>query len=108
MADGRVHNGQSVPQPGDREVRPHDDWPQGYWEVVGENLFHGVTVDGGYSSRCCPFVVRLVDVFVETRVVEQPEGEGRAKAREVATMQQYGRNQTISHRAENPHIPDCC
>ena len=79
VADGRVHNGQSIPQPGDREVGPHDDWPQGYWEVVGENLFHRVAVDGGYSSRCCPLMVRLVNVLVETRVVEKPEGEGRQR-----------------------------
>ena len=91
VADGRVHNGQSIPQPGDREVGPHDDRPQGYWEVVGEKLFHRVAVDGGYSSWCCPLVVRLVNVFVKTRVVEEPKGEGRAMAREV------GRNMTPNY-----------
>ena len=88
VADGRVHNGQSIPQPGNREVGSHDDRPQGYWEVVGENLFHRVAVDGGYSSWCCPLMVRLVDVFVKTRVVKEPEGEGERQEK----LQQYGRN----------------
>lgn len=80
VGDSRVHNGQSIPQPGDREVGPHDDWPQGYWEIVGENLFHRVAVDGGYSSRCRPLMVCLVNVFVETRVMEEPvKGRGRKR-----------------------------
>ena len=79
VGDGRVHNSQSKPQPGNREVGPHDDWAQGYWEIVGENLFHRVAIAGGYSSWCRPLMVCLVNVFVETRVMEEPvkrRGEG--------------------------------
>lgn len=80
MGDGRVHNSQSIPQPGNREVGPHDDRAQGYWEIVGENLFHRVAVDGGYSSWCCPLMVCFVNVFVETRVMEEPvKGRGRKR-----------------------------
>ena len=80
MGDGRVHNSQSIPQPGNREVGPHDDWAQGYWEIVGENLFHRVAIDGGYSGWCCPLMVCLVNVFVETRVMEEPvKRRGRKK-----------------------------
>ena len=35
-------------------------------------VFHRVAVDGGYSSWCRPLMVCLVNVFVETRVMEEP------------------------------------
>jgi len=85
VGDSCVHDGQNIPEPGDGKVGAHDDRTQGYWEEVREDLFKRVAIDGGYSNRSCPLVVCLVDVFVETRVVEYPmcmsaggrgEGEG--------------------------------
>jgi len=74
VGDSCVHDGQNIPEPGDGKVGAHDDRTQGYWEEVREDLFKRVAIDGGYSNRSCPLVVCLVDVFVETRVVE---GGGR-------------------------------
>lgn len=93
MGDSCVHDGENIPEPGDGKVGAHYDRTQGYWEEVREDLFKRMAIDGGYSNRSCPLVVRLVDVFVETRVVEYPmcvsaggrgegneeEGEGRGE-----------------------------
>ena len=58
-------------------MRAYDNRAGYHWGKIHKVVFHRVTVDGGYSSRCCPFVVRLVDVFVETRVVEEPVKGGK-------------------------------
>ena len=72
VGDGRVHDGQNVPEPGNGEVGAHDDRTQRYWEEVRDDLFERMTVDGGYPNRRCPLVVSLMDVFIDTRVVEYP------------------------------------
>ena len=60
-------------------MRAYDNRAGYHWGKIHKVVFHRVAVDGGYSSRCCPLVVRLVNVLVETRVVEKPEGEGRQR-----------------------------
>ena len=55
-----------------------------HWGKIHKVVFHRVAVDRGYSSWCCPLVVRLVNVFVKTRVVEEPVkggGEGGGEGR---------------------------
>ena len=80
-------------------MRAYDNRAGYHWGKIHKVVFHRVTVDGGYSSRCCPFVVRLVNVFVETRVVEEPAkggkgrggGEGRGGERRVGERGGEGR-----------------
>ena len=52
-------------------MRAYDNRAGYHWGKIHKVVFHRVTVDGSYSSWCCPLMVCLVDVFVETRVVEE-------------------------------------
>ena len=80
-------------------MRAYDNWAGYHWGKIHKVVFHRVAVDGGYPSRCCPLVVRLVNVFVKTRVVEEPVkggkggggGEGRGGKRRVGERGGEGR-----------------
>ena len=63
---------QEVPQPDDREVRPHQDGTQSNGSQVDHIVLQRVTVDGGDANWGGPLVVRLMDVLVETRMVTKP------------------------------------
>lgn len=65
-----VQDTNGVPQQGDGEVRAHDQWSRKHGEEVGNVVLHWVGIDGSYSRGSCPLVVDLVDVFVESGVVE--------------------------------------
>ena len=70
-----VCNDKSVPQPDHREVGAHDERPKNSREEVDHEVLQRVAVDGGNSNWSCPLVVGLVDVLVQTRVVEKSIGE---------------------------------
>lgn len=58
----------------------YDNRASHHGSKIHKVVFHRVAVDGGYSGRCCPLMVCLVNVFVETRVMEEPvKGRGRKR-----------------------------
>ena len=69
MVDGRDDSGQGVPEPGYGEVRSHDEGTGYKRNEVDKDVLQGMTVEGGDSNWCPPFMVRLVDPLVEKRMV---------------------------------------
>lgn len=53
-----IHDGKTEPQPGRCNVTPNEINTQKGWENITEEMFYGMTIDGGYSNRCCPFYWR--------------------------------------------------
>ncbi len=70
MCHRGVGDSQGVPQPGHGEVRAHEQRTSGKWAEVDDVVLQWVAVYGGDSNGCCPLVVGLMDVLVETGVVE--------------------------------------
>jgi len=46
-------------------VRSHEEWSQGNWHKVGNDMFQPVIVDSNDGNWCSPFVVDLMEVFVK-------------------------------------------
>ncbi len=70
VVDGGADNYQGIPYPGHSQMGPSYDWPQHYWGEIDHIVLQWVAVDGGNSNGSCPLVVGLMDVLVETGVVE--------------------------------------
>ena len=66
------HEGQGEPHPGGGQVGAQQQRPNGWGNQVGQDVLHRVSVDGHDANGGSPLMVALVDVLVETRVVEQP------------------------------------
>ena len=66
------HEGQGEPHPGGGQMGAQQQRPNSRWDQVGQNVLHGVGVDGHYADRGGPLVMALVDPLVEARVVQQP------------------------------------
>ena len=67
---GGVQDGQKVPQPGNGQVGAHDQRTRKHWEEAGNVVLHWMGVHGSDSNRGRPLMVDLVEVLVETGVVE--------------------------------------
>ena len=50
----------------------HNECPKPDGPQVGENMLNRMGIDRDDASWSCPFVVDLVDVLVELRVVKEP------------------------------------
>lgn len=70
VIDSGTDNHQGIPEPGHSQMGPGYDWAKHHWEKVDHKVLQRVTVDRGNSNWSCPLVVGLVNVFVETGVVE--------------------------------------
>ena len=70
VVDGGADDDQGEPQPRHGEVRAHEQRAPHYGSQVDHIVLQRVTVDGGDANWGGPLVVRLMNVLVETRMVE--------------------------------------
>ena len=84
----------------------YDNRTSHHGSKIHKVVFHRVAVDGGYSGRCRPLMMCLVNVFVETRVVEEPvkergrKGRRREKRRERRSRRERGGERGWEGRVE--------
>ena len=55
------------------QVWSHDEWAHGYREQVADDVFYRVGVQGHDADGRRPLMVHLVDVLVQSGVMQQPE-----------------------------------
>lgn len=70
VGDRGVEDGQGVPEPGHGQVGTHEQGTRSEWAQVDNVMLQRVTGDGGDSDGSRPLVVDLVDVLVNTGMVE--------------------------------------
>ena len=71
MRNDSRHVGQAEPEPEGGNVGTHEE---GTWEdggKVGDEVLQGMCIDANYANGGCPFMVNLVDVFVDTRMMSK-------------------------------------
>lgn len=69
--------GEAAPQPDRGRVRAQEYRPEDDRSDVGDDVLHGVRVQGGHRDGALPLVVPLVEMLVQQAVVEQPGGKRR-------------------------------
>lgn len=65
-------NGKSEPSPSCRNVQIEYVNAQKRRKQIGNDVFDWMSVNGDYCDRSSPFVMLLVDVFVESFVMQSP------------------------------------
>lgn len=56
-------------------MRATQDWSQHRWEQIGQHMLERVSVETHYTNRCRPLMMDLVDMLVQSGMVQQPEIE---------------------------------
>ena len=51
-------------------MRTHEDGADLGWKDIGYDVLYRVSVDGRNTNGGCPFMVLLVDVLIDTRMME--------------------------------------
>ena len=67
--------GDHVPDGSCEEVSPHQGWSQHHYDMITDDVLHGVCVHRRCSNWSCKLVVLLVETFVQGRIVERPAKE---------------------------------
>ena len=70
MANGGHDQAQSKPKPSDTDVTAGDQWSTGQGQNIGNDVFYRMCMHCTDAYRSRPLMVDLMDVFVQSGVVE--------------------------------------
>lgn len=75
VGDGGRHDGQRKPHDRRGNVRSHEERSNNWRQKITNDMFDWMGVDGRHANRRRPFVVFLMNMAIEPRMVQQPESK---------------------------------